>query len=271
MALFSFDRQLNGTGERLSGYARFRELLGRDFKRFFLVNLLTLTGFLPFFLGVLYALLSSSILVLIPACVIGGMLAGPFLSCTYDAVFRSLRDAPGGCMENFRRAWRQNWKASLLPGILFCLMLGFYAFMLMMFSLSSHGVGFGTIAVVLLGMVLFAMFFSVYWPLVVLFEQPVSVRFKNCLLFCVRFFWKILGCALLQILYWGITALLFPWSVILLLFLGIWFIVFVACFLLYDTMNSVFGIEEQIARAFPEQAAFYESDEEWLRRREREG
>lgn len=55
------------------------------------------------------------------------------------------------------------------------------------------------------------------------------------------------------------------------MFLGIWFIVFVACFLLYDTMNSVFGIEEQIARAFPEQAAFYESDEEWLRRREREG
>ena len=81
MALFSFDQQLNGTGERLSGYARFRELLGRDFKRFFLVNLLTLTGFLPFFLGVLYALLSSSILVLIPACVIGGMLALLHVRC----------------------------------------------------------------------------------------------------------------------------------------------------------------------------------------------
>lgn len=183
----------NGTGERLSGYARFRELLGRDFKRFFLVNLLTLTGFLPFFLGVLYALLSSSILVLIPACVTGGMLAGPFLSCTYDAVFRSLRDAPGGCMENFRRAWRQNWKASLLPGILFCLMLGFYAFMLMMFSLSSHGIGFGTIAVVLLGMVLFAMFFPFTGLWSSFLSSPSACASKTACSSASAFFGKYLG------------------------------------------------------------------------------
>ena len=75
-SLFSF-RTPNGTGRRLTGTARFSELLGRDFNRFFTVNLFTLLGFLPFTLGALAAILSSSILVLIPACVLGGALAGP--------------------------------------------------------------------------------------------------------------------------------------------------------------------------------------------------
>ena len=109
MAFFQYHTPA-GTGNRLTGIQRYNELLGRDFKRFLAVNLLTLLGFLPFILGTLYSILSSSILVLIPVCIIGGAVAGPFLSCMYDTVFRSLRDAPGKFLANYKHAFRQNWR-----------------------------------------------------------------------------------------------------------------------------------------------------------------
>lgn len=270
MSLFSKNYLRPGNGQRLKGLPRYGELLDRDFKRFFLVNLLTLLGFLPFALGVLAAILSSSLLLLIPSCIIGGITAGPSLSCMYDAIFRSLRDAPGKCMENYKRAWKQNWRQSVLPGILFCLLSGFYLFLLMMFWSASNLPGFGTLAVCLFSLILFFMFFSLYWPQLVLFEQPGKQIIRNCLLFLLRFFWKTLGCSLLQILYWGIIILFFPWSVILLPLTGIWFILFTENFLLYGTLNDVFRIEERISQAFPEQTALYESDEEWLKRKQAE-
>ncbi len=268
-SLFHFNAS-GGTGRRMTGSARFSELLERDFKRFFIVNLLTLLGFLPFAAGVLIAVLSSSILVLLPACVIGGAIAGPAISCMYDVIFRSLRDAPGRCMENYRRAWKQNWRQAVLPGILFCLMLGCYLFMLMMFWWAETAPSLGTIALYLFSLVIFTMFFTLYWPQLVLFEQSGIQRFKNCLLFIIRFFWKTLGCALIQIAYWAVIVLFLPWSVVLLPLTGLWFILFTANFLLYNTLNEIFGIEEQIAKDFPEQAAFYEDDAAWLRRKQEE-
>ena len=114
------------------------------------------------------------------------------------------------------------------------------------------------------------MFFTLYWPQLVLFEQTGIQRFKNCLLFLIRFFWRSFGCALLQLVYWAVILLFLPWSVILLPFLGVWFILFTANFLLYDTLNEIFHIEEEIAQAFPEQTAFYEDDEAWLKRKQAE-
>lgn len=268
MAIFFNHKKSFGTGQRLTGFQRYSELLGRDMKRFLIVNFLTLLGFTPFVLGVLISILSSSILVLIPTCIIGGAIAGPSLSCMYDTIYRSLRDAPGKCMENYKRSWKQNWRSSVIPGIIFCLLLGFYTFMLVMFWWATNFPGFGTLAVYIVGLILFTMFFSLYWPQIVLFEQTGMQRFKNCILFIIRFFGKTLGCTLLQIIYWTIIVLFLPWSVVVLPLIGIWFILYTTNFLLYDTLNSVFQIEEQIAQAYPEQAAFYEDDETWLKRKQ---
>lgn len=270
MALFSKDFSKHGDGRRLKGTARCTELLDRDLKRFLLVNLLTLLGFLPFFCGVLAAVLTSSMLLLLPACIVGGAAAGPFLACMYDTVLRSLRDAPGTWFDHYKRAWKQNWRPSILPGIVFCLLIGFYLFMLMMFWQAPDAPGFGTAALYLFGAMLFTMFFSLFWPQLVLFEQSAGQTLKNCLLFILRFFVKMLGVSALQLLYWGALVLFLPWSAILLFLTGFWLPVFAANFLLYDTLNGSFHIEEQIAQAFPEQAAFYEDDEEWLKRKQAE-
>ena len=49
------------SGKRLTGFARYTEVLERNFKKFLFTNLLTLAGFLPFAAGAVYAVLSSSL------------------------------------------------------------------------------------------------------------------------------------------------------------------------------------------------------------------
>lgn len=270
MALFFHPASYRSNGKRLTGFPRYTEVLERNMKKFFLTNLLTLVCFLPFGTGLVLAILSSSVLVLIPACIIGGCFAGPALSCMYDAILRGLRDASGSFWENYKRAWRQNWRQSLLPGILFCLILGFDLFMAMLFWWSSRFPGWGTIALYICGLLLFTMFFSVCWPQIALFNQPLRQCAQNCLLFMLRFFPKTAGISLLQLLYWGILFLFLPWSVMLLPLIGFWFILYTATFLLYDTLNDSFRLEERIADAFPEQTPYYEDDETWIKRKQEE-
>lgn len=112
-------------------------------------------------------------------------------------------DAPGNWLANYKRALKQNWRQSIAPGILFSLLLGFYGFMLMTFWWASRLPSLGTVAIYLFGLLLLTMFFSLYWPQIALFEQSGKQRFQNCLLFIIRFFWKTLGCAMLQLLYWA--------------------------------------------------------------------
>ncbi|XCP86534.1 hypothetical protein ABXS75_06990 [Roseburia hominis] len=257
-------------GKRLTGFPRYTEVLERSIKNFLFTNLMTLLGFLPFAIGVMLAILTSSVLILIPACIIGGVFGGPALSCMYDTVLRSLRDASGKCRETYKRAWKQNWRQSILPGVLFCLMLGFYIFMAMLFWWSTHFPGWGTLALYAVSLLFFTMFFSILWPQIALFDQPFLSSARNCLLFMLRFFPKTAGVAVLQIAYWLIMVLFLPWSVLLLPLIGFWFILYTANFLIYTTLNSSFQIEEKIAGAFPEQVPFYEDDDAWVTRKQKE-
>ncbi len=257
-------------GKRLTGFPRYTEVIERNLKKFLFVNLLTITGFLPFGAGVILAILSSSVLVLIPSCIIGGIIAGPALSCMYDAILRGLRDVSGNWWDNYKHAWKQNWKQGILPGILFCLILGFYIFMAMLFWWSAYFPGWGTLALYLSGLLLFHMFFSVFWPQIALFKQPFRQCARNSVLFMIRFFPKTAGIAFLQMLYWILISLLLPVSVFLLPLLGFWFILYTAVFLIYNTLNDCFQIEEKIGTAFPEQIPFYEDDEAWLKRKQEE-
>ena len=65
-------------------------------------------------------------------------------------------------------------------------------------------------------------------------------------------------------------VLFLPWSAMLMPLIGFWFVLYTVNFLIYDTLNDSFQIEEQIANAFPEQIPLYEDDEAWLKRKQEE-
>lgn len=240
---------------RLVGIDRYQDVLGRNWKRFFLTGLLTVLGCLPLAAGVGYAILSSSVLVLLPAGILGGAIAGPFLACLYDSILRALRDAPGTWSQNYKRSMRQNARAALLPGAVTGLFLAAAAFAgMMLFFWSTVRPTVVMVLVYLFSCLVFLVVSTLYWPQLVLFDQRPMVRLRNALLFTVQNFWATLGTALLQLVWWGLMVLFAPWTLLLLPFVGTWFDLFVALFLLYDRLDKAFSIEESIARAFPEQA-----------------
>lgn len=230
--------------QRQTGFYRYRQLLSVRFGRWWRTNLLTLAGFAPLAAGIFYAVASGSLLVLLPCSILGGMIAGPFLAGMYDAILRGLRDDPLPWWDSCRRAWKQNWKSSLIPGALLGLALGVYAFMAMLFWWAERAPSPGTVALYLSALLAVLIINTLYWPQLVLFRQKASVHLRNCLLFCMKYFWRILGVGLLQLGYWIVFVLFAPWTLLLLPILGIWYILFLTQFLIYSQMDEALRIEE---------------------------
>lgn len=228
---------------RQRGFNRYKQLLSIRFGQWWKVNLLTLAGCLPLAGGIWYAIGVSSVLVLLPCSILGGMIAGPFLSGMYDAVLRGLRDNPLPWKDAWARSWKQNWRGSLVPGAVLGLMSGLYAFMAMLFWWAETPPSLGTLLLYLFALLLLLVLLTLYWPQLVLFEQRPAIRLRNCVLLCVKHFWRVMGVGLLQLAHIVLLALFAPWSLVLLPVSGVWYIVFLSQFLLYEQMDRAFHIE----------------------------
>ena len=193
---------------RKTGVGRFFELVGRDMSSMFLANLLTCIGFLPVICLVYIGFLMNNLTVMIVSAIAGGILAGPALAGMYDTVLRALRDEAGYWWTTYRRAFRQNFKASILPGILYCVVVTVQIFLVYFcFNMLYRGTNVGVpmwVATVL-NLVLFHMF-------------------------------------------WGLVILCMPLGLLLMLVFGFWFQCEICCQIVYGDLNRVFHIEESIQK-----------------------
>jgi len=245
MGLFISEDRSYDMNVRQTGFKRYKQLLSLHFGSWWKIHLITVAGFMPLAFGVLYALLSSSTLILLPASILGGMIAGPFLAGLYDAILRGLRDDPMPWKDAYARAWKQNWRGSLIPGAILGLMSGLYAFMAMLFWWAETPPSLGTLLLYLFSLLLLLVLCTLYWPQLVLFRQSPAIRLRNCVLFCVKHFWRVMGTGLLQLAYIAVLVLFAPWSLFLLLVTGAWYIVFLVQLLIYDQMDEALQIEKQ--------------------------
>lgn len=78
MGLFVHEDPYYDPNVRQVGFNRYKQLLSRHAFSWIKLNLLTVLGALPLAAGIGYAILSSSILVLIPISILGGMIGAPF-------------------------------------------------------------------------------------------------------------------------------------------------------------------------------------------------
>ena len=143
-----------------------------------------------------------------------------------------------------------------MPGALTGLFLAAGAFSgMMLFAWAVVWPSLGTICIYLFSWLLFFAISLLYWPQLVLFEQKNTVRLRNVLLFAIQYFLPVLGTAALQLVYWLVVVLFAPWTLLLMPFVAIWFILFAVLFLLYDKLDAAFEIENRIAGQFPDQPA----------------
>ena len=234
---------------RKTGVGRFFELLGRDMNGMFLANLLACLGFLPVICLVYIGFLMNNLPVMLVSAAVGGILAGPTLAGVYDTVLRALRDEPGYWWTTYRRAFRQNFKASILPGILYCVVVTVQIFMVYFcFNMLAQGVNVGTgvwVATVL-NLVIFHMMFAYMWPQVVLLEQPLRQTLANSVRCMLAFLPHALAAAIVQVVFWGIVILCMPLGLLLMVVFGFWFSCEVCCQIVSGDLERVFHIEEKI-------------------------
>lgn len=249
MGLFVHEDPYYDPSVRQVGFNRYKQLLSQHAFSWIKLNLLTVLGALPLAAGIGYAILSSSILVLIPLSILGGMIWGPFLAGLYDGILRGLRDAPESWWAAWRKSWRQNGRESLLPGGILGLLIGMYAFMAALFWWSSAPQTPGTIVLYLFSGALFLLLNTLYWPQLVLFRQTTLNRMRNIILFTAKYFWRMAGVTLLQLVYWLVYVLLAPWTLLLVPLLGLWYITFLSQFLIYEPMDQELNIEKQFSEA----------------------
>lgn len=229
---------------RKSGLSRFLELLGRDFWKYFRAGSLALLGAAPFLIGMAFAL-QSHVLIFAPlAGVIGGAIAGPGLCGLADTILRGLRDEPGFWWHLYRRAWKRNAKASLLPGALGGGLLSVQVFLL--FHAGALGLGTAMGGALAAG-VLIVLGLSLYvWPQIALVELPFPLVLKNAaLLFLGQLPRSLAALAILAVVF-GLGIQYFYVSVTLLPFVNFWLPVFPALFLIYPAINGAFKIEETL-------------------------
>lgn len=240
---------------RLVGIDRYQDVLGRNWKRFFLTGLVTLLGCLPLALGVGVRHPQQQ-----PA---GAAARRPCGRGHRGALFGlPVRYHPAGAAgcprqlgaelqakpgpEREGRPAARRLHGAVCGGRGLC---GDDA--LFLECRAPHP---GTVLIYLFSCLLFLVLSTLYWTQLVLFDQRAGVRLRNGLLFVLRYFWVTLGTGLLQLAWWVLMVLFAPWTLLLMPFVGSWFVLFAALFLLYDRLDQAFAIEESISRAFPEQA-----------------
>lgn len=250
MGLFVHEDPNYDPDVRQVGFNRYKQLLSRYAASWIKLNLLTVAGAFPLAAGIGYAILSSSILVQIPLSILGGMIWGPFLAGLYDGILRGLRDAPEHWWKAWRKSWRQNGRESLLPGAILGLLIGMYAFMGALFWWSEAPQTPGTVALYLFSGAMFLLLNTLYWPQLVLFRQTALNRMRNIILFTAKYFWRMAGITLLQLVYILIYVFLAPWTLLLIPLLGLWYMTFLSQFLIYGQMDQELGIEEKFQASY---------------------
>lgn len=249
MGLFNMHYDRPGPGidpdtPRKKGAARFFELLGRDMASFWCAGMLALLSALPFALGLALAVMSHAVLIMVLAGALGGMIAAPQLVGLQDTILRSLRDEPGYWWATYRRVWKRNLKASLLPGAVGGLILAMQVFAAWHLA-SGQG---AMLVVLLIGLMLLGGLAQYIFAQVALLDLPFATLLKNAVLLFFGYLPRTLLGVLWQGIYWGLLAGFFPFSAPVLLVTSFWLPAALSLMAIYPPLEKSFHIEDTIRK-----------------------
>lgn len=257
---FPMDGEKSGAG-RKKGFARYRQLLERDWKQMILMDFISLAFIMPCALLTAYAALAGNTVLLLIAAGLGGMLAGQGVVLMYDYLLRLMRDERPAVTAAFKRSLRQNFRSALLPGAAEGLFFGVLTYTAM-YMTNTGKLSFGNIVLLLAAAFIVTCFLSLWWPQTALYTLGPVKKLKNCVLFMLMNPVPVLKCAAMQVIWWTAGFLFMPWTAFLVPILGIWYITFASLSVIYDKLNEAFKVEEQIRQQFPGQIPEEESETE---------
>lgn len=247
-----WDEEDTGAGEdgftvRKKGAGRFFELLGRDFGHFYIAALMFLLGVFPGFLVVYFSIMAEFFPGVILGGVLGGLLGGPLLCGLFDTMLRSMRDEMGFWWNSYRKAWKQNVKQSLIPGIIFGIFLAIWGNMMLTLP-DLENVPTSVWICMLLGIVFLLILLVYVFAQIVLVNLGTGIILKNAGLFLAGYFPRSLAAGVISAIYWALCMLYLPYSVAVLLLTGAWLPSLIALMFVYPVLDRALHIEEKNRR-----------------------
>lgn len=190
MALFKRDYNKPGPGvpknaPRKKGFGRLFEILGRDFGNLVKLNLLYQLCVLPaevfLFLAVVgwAAGTGGFVLVFGLAALLLSFPVGPATTAMYYIVGKMMRDEPGFLWHDFKRVFKENFRAMLLPGMLFALVIGAQIMGVLYYLAGPAGTGVALVAAYLLSVLVFAMASPYFFVQSAYVELGVGAKLQN--------------------------------------------------------------------------------------------
>lgn len=263
MGLFHIDYSKPGPGvdpnePRKTGIKRVWEIISRDFTSLFMAGLIAFACALPFLTFMVLAMSTHALLFVFLAGIVGGAIAAPALCGLSDTVLRALRDEPGYWWATYRRSWGRNWKASILPGMLFALLFSMDIFLFAHIDTSQRTY----LILLMIGFVL-VVFLALYMlAQVPLFNLSFLGMMRNAALLSLAQPLRTLAAAVVLIGHTIFVVLYYPLTTIEMLFIGSWFPVLWALFLVYPAIEKSFDLEANIKALHEKEFEEYEADVE---------
>lgn len=250
MPLFNMHYDRPGPGvnpdtPRKKGAARFLEVLGRDLTSFWLAGFLALLSALPFAVGLWFAVMTHAVLPMLVAGALGGMIAAPQFCGLQDTILRSLRDEPGYWWNTYRRAWKRNAKASLLPGAVGGVLLATQIFSALHINGSEGAVM--TVSLVVGALLLMGLGQYLFAQLALL-EMPFGALIKNSIFLFLGYLPRTFMGVGWQLLYWAAMVLFWPVSSFMVILTGLWLPSLLSLMAIYPVLDKSFRIEETIKK-----------------------
>lgn len=163
----------------------------------------------------------------------------------YDTILRALRDEPGFWWHTYKRVWKQSFKNSILPGMIFTMLWALVAYAAFALPQMTN-VSAGFALILLLDVVILLALGSYFWMQNALFESSVSKKLSNCVRMFLGFLPQTALSAAVQLGYWLLMAFLIPRCAFVFLLTGLWVPNLLAMMAVYAPIEKSLHLETLI-------------------------
>lgn len=251
MGLFKRDYNKPGPGvpknaPRKRGFGRFFEVLVRDFGNLVKLNLIYQACQLPGQLLFIFAFFAGQWFWAFAAgAILAGVLVGPALTAMLLLISKMLRDEPGFIWHDFKKAFRDNFRTTAIPGIIYNAIVGAQIYTVLFQFTSVSNVGFVMIALFFLSVLLFWMTSRYFFLQAGYLELGMGALLKNSLLLALGNAPRSLAATVIT-LGAGILQLLTLASLPVTLIFGYSLPALASLMFIWPPVNKTFKIEETL-------------------------
>lgn len=256
MALFKKDWNKPGPGvpknaPKKKGIARFFEILGRDIGGLVKLNLLMQLCYLPSQACLLLSVLSvlymqgQGFLLFGLLGVAFSIPVGPARTAESYLIAKMLRDDPGFLWHDFKRVFKENFRSTVVPGVLFSFVFG-AQILAILYYLMAGDTAFGLLVALLLSVLLFAIVIPYFYLQAAYVDLGAWPLLKNSLLLALGNAPRSLAGGLLALALTAAQWWVFPYAFLITLIIGYTLPAFINLMWIWPVVDKAFKIDETL-------------------------